>query len=297
MTAPKIDRLDAALREYAVHLDKRPIADNTRKAFWGDVRLFERYLQPDADQPAPLLAQIRSDDVRGFLDHEERRRRAASPKSLERRLTSLKVFFRFLRERGYIVLDPADGVPYKPLVDPLPELLTDEQADRALQAARQYSEEERLDIRPLAVIMLILETGIKKSECMALTVQDVVREPRAVEIRYAKKHLKFKERTLPISAECSAVLDQNIERYRLSGKLFPCTSRNLEYLLTGKIAQRAGLPTLTFEMLRWTCAMRDFRTGALHDDQLQHKYGLSPIGWTEMAAKLKRAESHDRESQ
>jgi len=188
-------------------------------------------------------------------------------------------------------------VPYKPLVDPLPELLTDEQADRALQAARQYSEEERLDIRPLAVIMLVLETGIKKSECMALTVHDIVRDPRAIEIRYAKKHLKFKERTLPISAECLAVLDAHIARYELTDKLFPCTGRNLEYLLTGKVASRAGLTTLTFEMLRWTCAMRDFREGRLNDEQLQHKYGLSPIGWTEMAAKLRRVPESSTEGE
>lgn len=291
MSVPKIERLDEALREYAAHLDKRPIADNTRKAFWGDVRLFERYMHPDSEQPAPLLTQIRRDDVRGFLEHEERLRRAASPKSLERRLTSLKVFFRFLRERGHIVLDPADGVPYKPLVDPLPDLLTDEQAERALRAARDYSAEEKLDVRPLTVIMLVLNTGIKKSECMALTVHDIVREPRSIEIRYTKKHLKFKERTLPISAECLAVLDAHIERYDLIDKLFPCTGRNLEYLLTGKIAPRAGLATLTFEMLRWTCAMRDFSAGKLHEDQLQHKYGLSPIGWTEMAAKLRRSQS------
>ena len=296
MSAPKVERLDEALQEYARHLDKRPIADNTRKAFWGDVRLFERFLRPDEEQPAPLLAQIKSEHVRSFLEHEEHQRRAASPKSLERRLTSLKVFFKFLRERGYVVLDPADGVPYKPLIDPLPELLTDAEVDRALRAAREYSLEEKLDTRPLTVIALVVETGIKKSECMALTTQDIVREPRGVMIRYAKKHLKFKERTLPISAECLALLDANIERYDLNDKLFPCTGRNLEYLLTGKIAPRAGLQTLTFEMLRWTCAMRDFRAGQMHDDQLQHKYGLSPIGWTEMAAKLKRREESQSQS-
>ena len=137
MPAPKIERLDEALQEYARHLDKRLIADNTRKAFWGDVRLFERFLQPDDKQPAPLLTQIKGDHVRSFLEHEEHQRRAASPKSLERRLTSLKAFFKFLREHGYIMLDPADGVPYKPLLDPLPDLLTDEEADRTLHAARE----------------------------------------------------------------------------------------------------------------------------------------------------------------
>jgi len=287
-----VTRLDEALAEYAKQLERRPISDNTRKAFWGDVMLFARFIMPPNDdgkaRPAPLLTAITTERIREFVVHEEQRKNANNPKSIERRLTSVKVFFRWLREQGHIAIDPADPVPYKPLVDPLPEYLTEPQAASVLQAARDVAGQDRLDTRPFAIISLVLETGIKKGECLQLTVDDIDRDPRGVWIRYDKKHLKFKERRLPVSDECLAALDAHVERYQPKGRLFDCTGRNLEYIFNRKVAPPAGLPALTFEMLRWTCALRDFRAGDMNEEQLQFKYGLSPLGWTEMAAKLER---------
>jgi integrase/recombinase XerD len=295
MARETVRELDQALAEFAKHLDKRPIADNTRKAFWGDVNLFVRFLTPqsDAQDAVVPLAKIKGDHIREFLAAEEKRKNANSPKSIERRLTSLKVFFRFLRDKGHIALDPADAVPYRPAVDTLPDYLSDGEAEAALQAARDHAASEKLDTRPLAIIALILETGIKKSECLNLTVDDLLRSARAVMVRYDKKHLKFKERELPVSADCLAMLDAHIERYGVTGKLFDCTGRNIEYIFNGKIAPKAGLSVLTFEMLRWTCALRDMRAGLLDDEQAQYKFGLSAIGWVEMQGKLERIMARD----
>lgn len=285
-------RLDEALVEYAKHLERRPISSNTRKAFWGDVSLFARYIMPQNEghtaMPAPLLTSITSDRIRDFIAHEEQRPNANSPKSIERRLTSVKVFFRWLHETGKLAHDPADSVPYKPLVDPIPEYLTEQQAEAVLQAARDVAAAEKMDTRPYAIIALVLETGIKKGECLALTTDDIERDPRGVWIRYDKKHLKFKERRLPLSDDCLAALDAHIERYQPKGRLFDCTGRNLEYIFNRKVAPLAGLPFLTFEQLRWTCALSDFRSGSFNEEQLQYKYGLSPLGWSEMESKLQR---------
>jgi integrase/recombinase XerD len=283
-----VTRLDEALAEYAQHLDRRPISDNTRKAFMGDVNLFAHFIMPEAGTPAPPLTSITSERIRAFIAHEEHRKNANSPKSIERRLTSVKVFFRWLHERGYVAVDPADSVPYKPLVDPLPEYLTEPQAAAVVQAARTVAAGDKLDTRPLAIISLVLETGIKKGECLKLTVADIDRNPRGIWIRYDKKHLKFKERRLPVSDECMAALDAHLERYKPSGRLFDCTGRNLEYIFNRKVAPLARLNALTFEMLRWTCALRDYRAGDMNEEQLQFKYGLSPLGWSEMEAKLER---------
>jgi integrase/recombinase XerD len=288
MTGLRITRLNEALVEFATHLDKRPIADNTRKAFWGDVNLFVRHMTEGKPDDGPALHKITGEHVREFLTNEEKRKNANSPKSIERRLTSLKVFFRFLRDRGDIALDPADSVPYRPAVDPLPDFLTDEHAEAVLQAARDHAASEKLDTRPVTIVALVLETGIKKSECLALVRDDIDRSAGTVYIRYAKKHLKFKEREIALSQDCLAILDTHVERYGINGHLFDCTGRNIEYIFNGKIAPKAGLSALTFEMLRWTCALRDVRTGAMDDEALQYKFGLSPIGWLEMAGKIDR---------
>ncbi len=286
--------LGESIEEFERHLAQRPVALNTRKAFVGDLRIFARHLLPKtaelsgSDLP---LSGITTDHIKSFISAQERDSGAKNPKSVERRLTSLKVFFKWLQERGVLATDPADRIAYKPLLDPLPEYLTEDQARAIVKAARMIAVGERLEARPLTVIMLVLQTGIKKSECLALTAADIERgeqDTALIWIHYAQKHLQFKNRRLPITTECLQVIDSHIRRYTIQDKLFDCTGRNLEYMFNRKVAPLAGLDCLTFEMLRWTCAVREFRSGQFTSEQMQVKYGLSEVGWLEMQAKLER---------
>ena len=290
---------------YEQHLARRPLTDNTRKAFLGDAHIFSRYFSADGNQNGNLpVTRITAEHIKSFLAEQERGRVAASPKSIERRLTSLKVFFRWLHEMGYVGLDPADGVAYRPFVDPLPEHLSDAEAEAVIRAARAVAAADRLEMRPLTAILLVLDTGIKKGECLNLIMSDVTLDDSDganVWIHYDKRHLQFKDRKLPIGPECVQVMRAHIDRYECgpSDKLFDCTGRNLEYIFNRRVAPDAGVPALTFEMLRWTCAVRDYASGKWNSEQLQVRYGLSAIGWSEMQGKLERLTRglthHDRQ--
>ena len=287
--------LDDAVAEFELSLMRRPISDNTRKAFAGDVRIFAREMQHQ--QPA-LLTSLNPDRIRDFLTALEKRAGANSPKSIERRLTSLKVFFTWLNESGHIATNPTDRIAYRPFLDPLPEFLSEDETARVKKAARAVAAEDQMELRPLTALLLVLDTGMKKGECLNLTVADFGGAeghdlasggaPNRVTIRYNKLHLKFKTRTLPLSKEAGKAVAEHVRHYQCRDKIIECTGRNLEYLFNRKVAPKAGLQAVTFEMLRWTAALSDYRAGALTEEQLQHKYGLSPLGWTEMAAKLQR---------
>ena len=80
------------------------------------------------------------------------------------------------------------------------------------------------------------------------------------------------------------VLNEYLVQYPSRQKLFPWTGRNLEYVLTG-VAETAGVGRLTFEILRWTCALRDFCDG-MDPDALRRKLGLSEISWYEVETRL-----------
>jgi integrase/recombinase XerD len=80
------------------------------------------------------------------------------------------------------------------------------------------------------------------------------------------------------------VLAEYQQIYEPKQFLFPWTARNLEYVL-GNVAERADVPRLTFEMLRWTCAVRDYVEG-MEPDALRQKLGLSEISWYEVESKL-----------
>jgi len=44
---------------------------------------------------------------------------------------------------------------------------------------------------------------------------------------------------------------------------------------------------LSFDMCRWTCALRDFRSG-LEAEKIRIKLGISKIQWREIGMKLKQ---------
>jgi len=95
----------------------------------------------------------------------------------------------------------------------------------------------------------------------------------------------YKERRITLSPVWLTVLDEYLQQYQPSGPIFNCTARNLEYVLED-IGYAAGLNRkLSFEMLRWSCAVRDFRAG-MDPDHIREKLGLSRISWVETYAKI-----------
>jgi integrase/recombinase XerD len=109
----------------------------------------------------------------------------------------------------------------------------------------------------------------------------------ALYIRYRNPRMHHKERKLALSADLMPVLDRYLSSYEPRQYLFECTARNLEYVLSNA-AQLAGLGDgVSFEMLRWTCGVRDFR-GGTDPNRLRKKLGLSQISWYETLEKLKK---------
>jgi hypothetical protein len=112
-------------------------------------------------------------------------------------------------------------------------------------------------------------------------------EAPAVWIRYGDARHHHKERQLKLDAAWPRVLEEYKVQYDIEDKLFPCTARNLEYVLRD-VSQLAVLPKqVSFEMLRWTCAVRDSKSG-MSTEQVRHKLGLSKITWEETKEKLAR---------
>jgi len=209
-------------------------------------------------------------------------------KSLARRVTALKVFFGWLAETEVLSSDPAAPVVHRPVTTPLAEVLSDAEVERVLGVTQALRHAEKPDARPHLLMTLLLHTGIKKSECMNIVMNHFDFSDPAqpvLWIRYANPRRRHKERKLRLPAWWPAVLAEYRAQYQPQEALFPCTARNLEYVLTG-VAQQAGLPGgLSFEMLRWTCAVRDYRAG-MEADKLRQKLGISKVTWREVGVKV-----------
>jgi integrase/recombinase XerD len=209
------------------------------------------------------------------------------PKSYARRVTTLKSFFGWLASIKVLPYDPAAALVHARAKAPLPLFLNDDQVEKLLNAAEAKLNGDKPDPRPYLLIHLVLQTGIKKSECVGLALRDIDRSGKepSILIRYSNPRMQHKERKLAFARELLSVLDQYIEKYQPTEYLFECTPRNLEYVLAD-VSELAGLPEqVSFEMLRWTSALRDYRDEMDHD-HLRKKLGLSKITWRETSEKL-----------
>jgi len=278
--------LRAVMATFETYMEDEDFAENTRKAFVSDLEILQEYVGVGT-----AIGDISTQNLNNFAKWlVEGRGVPCSPKSLARRITTLKVFFGWLAETDVLDKDPAAAVIHKPAVSPLPTVLTDAEVERVLNITQGMRHGEEPDARPHLLITLLLHTGIKKGECMNIVMNhfDFSDPARPILwIRYANPRRRHKERKLRLPSWWSSVLAEYRAQYKPEQALFPWTARNMEYVLKD-VAEAADLPhNLSFEMLRWTCAVRDFRDG-MDETDLRHKLGISKITWREVKVKLQR---------
>jgi site-specific recombinase XerD len=278
--------LAAAIGAYHEQMLRLGLSPYTVQAFGGDLNLFRKHVGSNL-----ALNEITTEVINQFLNWLRYERGVpCKPKSYQRRLTTLKVFFGWLKHIQVIADDPAAAIPHQPVSSPLPDVLYADQVAKLLEAARAMLDAEKSDARPYLLVNLLLATGIKKSETMALRMADIdASDPKqgVLYIRYGDAKKRHKERKLKLSPEFCAELPRYIEQYQPKAHLFECTARNLEYILAD-LAKATGLgDTVSFESLRWTCAVQDFLKG-IPDDHIRQKLGLSTITWEDAGERLRR---------
>ncbi len=276
--------LPPAIQAWKIYLHDQGRTNNTLKAFSADLSLLADFLPPDKP-----LGQITTKDLEDFLEWLQNDRNVpCSPKTLSRRITSIKSFFRWLTVNGVLFHNPAEKIVQKTVVSPLPEVLTAVEQEKVLDAADGLRTSANPDLRPYVLLRLLLETGLKKGECLHLMTNHVELEgPEAprIFVRYSSPRYRYKERNIPVSSEWAEVYQEYIQRYEIKNQVFPWSQRRLEYLLED-VGNAAGLEKhLSFDMCRWTSALNDLTAG-IDTDKIRQKLGISKIQWREVYAKL-----------
>jgi integrase/recombinase XerD len=276
--------LSAAVSAWAEALQADGRSIHTVKAFTGDMRLVGKFL--GAGQ---AVNSIGTQDLRKFLDWMQKGRRVpCSPKTYARRITSLKAFFRWLMEKAVLTEDPAVAIPQQTVLSPLPEVLTHQETQLAMETAEASRHKQQPDARPYTLLALLLQTGIKKSECLAIDLNHIdVHAPDGptLFVRYGDVRKRYRERKLILAPEWVPAYREYLAQYAPRQRLFPYSPRRLEYLLED-IGTAAGFEKhVSFNMCRWTSALRDHQAG-IEPDRIRQKLGLSKIQWREVGTKL-----------
>ena len=154
------------IQDYLEYLTlERHLARQSIVSYRTDLMGFREFL---AEMGQDDVSKITRDDIYAFL--AELKSRGMSEKSLARRLSSIKGFFRYLTLDHLIPHDITEVMTSPKLPLHIPECLTEEEATALVNA---YQGDSPIELRNRAVVELLYATGIRVSECCDLRLAGV----------------------------------------------------------------------------------------------------------------------------
>ncbi|TDU26469.1 integrase/recombinase XerC [Panacagrimonas perspica] len=202
------------------------------------------------------LARIDSQVVRSYA--ARLRRDGRDPATLERHLSSLRSWFRFAIEQGWLTHNPATDVRAPKKARALPKTLTREQARIAVEApAVEDSVEARRD---RAILELLYSSGLRRAELLNLSHTDFSTD--GSEVRVTGKGNK--ERLVPVGRPAREAI---AEWLRVRANLAETEERAL---FVGSNGARLSASTLAHRLHYW--ARRSGLETVLHPHRMRHSF-------------------------
>jgi len=237
--------MDFYLQRFNQHLDtERNLSPLTIVAYTRDLNQFLIFLQQQelvSDKPN-WWQQVDHLVLRQYLAQLHK---SCSRASIARKLSAIKVFFRFLLRDGVVDVSVAEAILTPRREHYLPEVLSAEQVSTLLDSSPPG--QQPLLMRDLAIFELIYSCGLRVGEVTQLNIAGIDLERQQVRVRGKGN----KERILPIgSRACSALSAYFSDRgeLKLSSPLFlnhrggRLTARSIQRNLKQRLLH-FGLPT------------------------------------------------------
>ena len=157
---PGISFQEAVKRFVEYLASYRSYSPLTVNAYQSDLRTFAKFLSNRfGDLPSP--AEINRETVMQFAVTLS----GQAPLSIRRKLACLSSFFGFLLDMGLVKGNPARRLPLPRVEEKVPDCLTDKQVQKLLENATSPWLK--------ALVVLLLSTGIRRSEAALITLDDL----------------------------------------------------------------------------------------------------------------------------
>jgi integrase/recombinase XerD len=154
---------------------ERAAAENTRLAYLHDLGTLAGFLAGRGES----LETAGADDLRAYLGALAGQQ--LSPRTVARRLSTFRQFYRFLFSEGLRADDPTEPLDGPRQGRSLPKVLSEPEVEALLAAARARDGVE--GVRLTAMLEVLYATGLRVSELVALPVHAVRRDPRMLVVR------------------------------------------------------------------------------------------------------------------
>lgn len=206
--AKQNEAIESIFEGFLAHLSgERFLSRNTVIAYAADLADFIAFLAEI--ESSNDLAKATRDELRQYLGRQKMQGRATS--TINRRLSCLRRFYRFLRREGIRKDDPASVLMAPKVHRHLPSYLTDDEMQELLVIAgkeKEFREEGRSEFTKtlnLCIFELFYDQGLRCSELIALHDNDFDWWENMLVVRSGKGG---KERRLPLSTKAAEMVQQ-----------------------------------------------------------------------------------------
>lgn len=182
---------------------ERAFSPRTIEAYEYDLNKFVEFLESTKRAD---ISRISKEDVRHFLSQRAKTNGAVTR---ARKLSSIKSFFKYLGREGIIAANPVSDIEAPKLPEREPSYLTEFEYQNLIAAVKFKATPYYLS-RDLAIVFLLLGTGIRLSELVGLTLDRVNLDGADKSIKVRGKGNR--ERSIPLTNEVVGILGNYLKQ-------------------------------------------------------------------------------------
>jgi integrase/recombinase XerC len=264
-------------------INEKGFAEKTLKSYSVDLKQFTDFakvskLVSKKNDGSVDFRAIKTNAIRSFV--ADLHRRKLSPATIERKISTLRAFFRFLARKNIVDKNPATAVPLPKKPKRLPKFLTVDEADALMASVDKKSPHAKRD---KAILELFYSSGLRIAELHTVNVEDLDLLKKVVRVTGKGS----KERVVPVGRKALTALRELIdETGKRKGPLFMSkpgkrlSLRTLYDIIVRQGVKSGILKRVTPHMLRHTFATHVLDGGA-DLRSIQEMLGHSSLSTTE----------------
>lgn len=236
--------------------NERCYSENTVKSYQKDIAKFLIFLNDNSiDYREITIDIIRSYILELTITHH-------SKATIKRIISALKHYYKFLYLRKYINQDVFELISSPKGEKKLPDFLTTNEIDLLLDENKKRTDE--LADRDQAILELLYASGLRASELINLTLQDINMRERIIRV-FGKGS---KERIVPFSKTARCAIEQYMQESR--PKLLTNNPKGENHIFLNSHGEK-----LTYRGLEYILSEVEKKTGIylkLHPHKLRHSF-------------------------
>jgi integrase/recombinase XerC len=226
-----------------IELEKR-YSPHTVTAYRADLDQFMAYMNPPDEEPSiNHPSQISHHHIRNWM--AEMLDSGQLPRTVNRKLATLRKYFKFLLQEGEISANPASRVVSAKINKQLPVVVDDSKLTAMLDGRldtpqQQIFSNDFAGIRDKTIIELLFGTGMRLAELLGLKETDIDFYENTIKV-LGKRN---KQRIIPLNAE----LIQQLKTYLAAKKNEIFRNNSLTLIVTNKGSD--GYPVLIYDTVK-----------------------------------------------